>query len=218
MENIYLGAVYDAMRMLGYSDGQFYINIKPRAGYRGIISGPALTTYGRLVSKNENYKKLDDIRLGIYKKELFRNNPIVLLQANDSYCAHSGDITSNIYQALGAKGFITDGNVRDIEKIEEMAFPVFCESVNPIDALDYWALTEYNKPITIKNVQINPGDMIYASQDGVIRVAQSDHAVFLKNLESILIKEDSARSLIKNIKGEDFTAEFSEFVTKHGRW
>ena len=218
MNDIYLGAVYDAMRLIGYNDGQFYINIKPKAGYKGIISGPALTTCGRLVSKNEDYDKLDNIRLNIYKKELFKEKPIVLLQANDDYCAHSGDITSNIYQSLGAKGFITDGNVRDIEKIEEISFPVFCESINPIDALDYWALTEYNNPIVIKNVEISPGDFIYASQDGVIRVKRADHSIFLKNLENILKKENDARKLIKNIKGEDFTAEFNKFVTTYGRW
>ena len=219
MNEIYLGAVYDAMRLLGYRDQQFYINIKPMGGYEHLICGPAFTTYGRVVSREENYSALDNIRLQMYKKDYFRNRPIVLLQANDDYCAHSGDITSSIYQALGATGFITDGVVRDIEKINSIKFPVFCQDVNPIDALDYWALTDFEKNIVIKGVEIKPGDMIYASKDGVIRVPKKDFKEFSIKLNFILDKENQARELINKLNSSDsLIASCEDFVKSNGRW
>ena len=218
-EEIYLGAVYDAMRLLGYKDSEFYINIKPKAGYSSLVHGPAFTTFGRKVSKDEDYQILDNIRLEIYKKKYFNDNPIVLLQANDDYCAHSGDITSLIYRSLGAVAFITDGNVRDMDKIDAMQFPVFCKEVNPIDALDYWALTEFNNTIEIEGVAINPGDMVYASSDGVIRVRREDYNKFCENLNSILVKETDARKMVALIAtNESYSEDFSNFVNEHGRW
>ena len=216
---LYLGLVYDSMRMLGYKDKDFYIDIKPKGGYSGLIQGPAFTTKGRLVSKNEDYSALDNIRLEIYKKEFFSNSPIVLLEANDTYCAHSGDITSMIYKELGAVGFITDGNVRDIERISDIGFPTFCRGLNPIDALDYWALTQYNTTIWLNCVEINPNDIIYSSCDGVIRVKKEDYLLFKENLDTLLEKENNARKLISQIKDhQDFSSTLKSFVSEAGRW
>src|SRR3990172_6980858 len=109
---MYLGIAYDSLRLLGYVWKDFYIDIKPTGGYRKLISGPAFTTFGEVISiTSEEYLKVDNIRLELYNETLFTNSPIVVLQANDNVVAHSGDITSLIYKKLGAIGFITDGNV-----------------------------------------------------------------------------------------------------------
>jgi 4-hydroxy-4-methyl-2-oxoglutarate aldolase len=217
--SVYLGIVYDAMRLLGYRTEQYYFNIKPQAGYSSLVEGPAFTTAGRVVGREENYEELDKIRYEIYTKKYFVNSPIVVLQANDQYCAHSGDITSQIYQALGAVGFVTDGNVRDKDLIDGLKFPTFCEGINPIDAIDYWSLTEYDIPVQIKGVDIHVGDYLYASSDGVIRVQQRDLPKFREKLVELLEKENSARELIESIKAQDsFTNSCEDFVETHGRW
>ncbi|RLA80152.1 MAG: hypothetical protein DRG78_11520 [Epsilonproteobacteria bacterium] len=217
--DIYSGVAYDAMRLLGFKSEQFYINIKPIAGYDKTIVGPAFTTYGEVVSSDIDYAKVDNIRLEMYKKEFFKNEPIVLLQANDDYVAHSGDITSLIYKTLGAKGFITDGNVRDIDTIDELKFPIFARDTNPIDAIDYWALTEFNTDIVIKNVKISTDDLIIASKDGVIRVPKNYIDAFLKKAEMILHKENTARLMIIDNKNKmDMTDILNKLVEEEGRW
>jgi 4-hydroxy-4-methyl-2-oxoglutarate aldolase len=219
INKIYLGVVYDALREMGQKLETFYIDIKPKFTNEQIIIGPALTTKGRKVNRRDNYIKLDKIRIEIYKKELFKNKPIILLQANDNKVAHAGDITCQIYKSLGAVGFITDGNVRDIDKCEEINFPVFCQKTNPIDAINYWALTEYQKNIIIKNVLIKPGDMIYASNDGVIRVKKSDFKKFKLKLNTIIKKENDVRKLIKSIKNkQDYKKPLLNFLKQKGRW
>ena len=218
-EKLYSGLAYDAMRVLGYRAEQFYIDIKPIAGYDTTLVGPAFTTYGEVVSTNVDYEKLDNIRLEMYKKEYFVNNPIVLLQANDDKVAHSGDITSLIYKTLGAKGFITDGIVRDIDKIEELKFPIFAKGSNPIDALDYWALTKFNQEIIIKNVKIKPNDLIVANRDGVIVIFQEILEKFYQTVAPILEKEENARNfIIENSKNEDMSKILTDLVEQAGRW
>lgn len=221
--SIYLGAVYDAMRLLGYRAEQYYMNIKPVAAYHSIVIGPAFTTSGRVVGREEDYSALDNIRLEMYQKKYFSNNPVVILEANDRYCAHSGDITSQIYQALGAVGFVTDGNVRDIDRINALNFPTFANGANPIDAIDYWALDRYGIDVVVQGVTIKMGDMIFASADGVIRVPQEDLARFQQHLDAVLEKEEQARQkidVIMNSADDTCTTSdyFRQLVDNNGRW
>lgn len=218
-KNIYLGIVYDSMRLLGYRAEQYFINIKPKAGYDKILIGPAFTTYGEIVKSTKNYKKLDNIRLKIYNRKFFNNNPVVLLQANDTYCAHSGDITLLIYKTLGAKGFITDGNVRDLDIIDNLKFPVFCKDSNPIDAINYWAITRFNKMILLDNVEISPGDLIFASKDGVIRVPNADIERFTNRAIKLLEKEEKVRQYIFKMQNEENLGDhLTRLVEDIGRW
>ncbi len=215
----YLGAIYDAMRMLGYKASDFYINIKPQVGYESLISGPAFTTYGEVVDANCDYPSLDNIRLSMYKKQNFADRPIVVLQANDDQVAHSGDITSQIYQVLGAVGFVTDGLVRDLDKIQGLKFPIFSKGGNPIDALDYWALTKYQVPVVIGGVKICPGDHIFASMDGVISVKKELLSSMLQKLDDVLQKEEKARAFISVLAQSDsMTQQLEAWVDKNGRW
>jgi len=212
--DIYMGIVYDSMRILGRNYNDFYINISPKAGYTSIIQGPCFTTYGEVVNVSQSeYEVLDNIRLQFYRKHHFMNKPIVLLQANDTKVAHSGDITSLIYKKLGASGFITDGNVRDMDIIDKMKFPVFCKGQNPIDALGYWALTKYQTEIEIMGVKIKPDDYCFASKDGVIVVPNNLIKQFKPIAAEQLERENNIRFLINNKE-----IDFEEIVKEMGRW
>lgn len=213
---IYMGIVYDSLRIMGYKYSDFFIDIKPKCGYSGIIEGPVFTTYGEVVNvSKEEYTRLDNIRLEMYKKEFFSNNPIVFLQANDDVVAHSGDITSLIYQKLGAAGFVTDGNVRDIDIIDKTNFPVFCTGENPIDALDYWAITKYQSKISLQGVEVRPNDYAYASKDGVIIVRQEIFEEFQSISREQVKRETNIRSFIHK-QNENF--DYMSLVKEFGRW
>ena len=209
-----MGIVYDSMRMLGENYDDFYINIKPTCGYSSIIQGNCFTTYGEVVEDwKVDYDKLDNIRLEMYKPEMFADNPIVFLQSNDDKVAHSGDITSLIYQKLGAVGFVTDGIVRDIDIIDKMNFPIFCRDENPIDALGYWALTKYQQDIEIDGVKISPRDYSFASRDGVIIVRNELKDKFRRIALEQLEREDKVRRLINQS-----SMSYEQIVEEMGRW
>jgi regulator of RNase E activity RraA len=154
---------------------------------------------------------------------LIQPGDVVVLQAGDQSVAHAGDITSLIYQKLGAQGFITDGLIRDGRRIRDLDFPCFCKGANPIDALGYWAITNYNKPISMpglrKDVIVFPGDYIYADSDGVILIPRERHEEF----ESVVIenfdREEACRERFLKIQspGEVYQA-VREVFEKHGRW
>ena len=218
-DDVYLGAVYDALNLMVDDATKYVLNIKPIAGYSKIVHGPALTLYGRKITKYEDYSQMDNKRFEFYKPELYKNNPIILLQSNDNIISHTGDITSKIFKKLGAKAYITDGIARDIELIDEIKFPVFCKSINPIDAIsNNWAYTDINIPITIENLLIYPNDYIFASKDGVIVIPREMYNEFLIKLNFIMEKERDIRKFVTNINKNNLVEEIEKFIKYKGRF
>lgn len=223
MKQLYSGIVYDTMRQLGYKDNEFLLSSRIRPlDLESWCYGPAFTNWGRRTTKKENYEILDAIRLKMYK--IIKPGDVIVLQANDDYCAHAGDISCLIYKKVGAIGLITDGIVRDSRRIRELDFPCFCLETNPIDALSYWAITKYQSPIFLpgidkSTIEINPGDFIYADCDGVIRIPKSKKTKFEKLVFKNLKRENKCRKTFTAIKTppEAFTAVKKAFE-KYGRW
>ncbi len=217
-DELYLGIVNDAMNHLGFTYKDYFIDIKPIAGYKNLISGPAFTTFGEIVDPSADYTELDNIRLEMYRPDNFINNPVVVLQSNDDIVAHSGDITSKIYKKLGAVGFVTDGNIRDTEIIKSLPFPVFAASHNPIDAINFWALTKYQVDLVIKDIKIRPGDYLFCGNDGIIVCPIEQYTNLLVKMAEVLSKETKVRNMIDSLAPEDLYNTLKELVKTGGRW
>ena len=167
-EDVYLGAVYDALNLMVDDATKYVLNIKPATGYTKIIHGPAFTISAKNCNKTDDYSEIDKIRYTMYKSDLYKNNPIILEKGNDSNSvAHFGGITCQVYQKLGAIGLITDGVGRYIDLISKLNFPVFCKEVNPIDAYEKWAYADFQKPV-FNEIKTFILGLYFADRDGVI--------------------------------------------------
>ena len=61
--------------------------------------------------------------------------------------------------------------------------------------------------------------MIYASNDGVIRVRKKDLKIFYKTLGEVFKKENDVRILLKNMKKySDYKKPLTKFLKERGRW
>jgi CMP-N-acetylneuraminic acid synthetase/regulator of RNase E activity RraA len=218
-DDVYLGAVYDALNKITETPMKHVLTMKPQCGYTHLVHGPALTLYGRKIRKNENYEKLDNYRFNFYDTKYYKENPIVILQSNDNVISHVGDITTKIFKKLGAVGFITDGITRDSDLINELQFPIFCNDINPIDAIsNNWAYTDINIPIQIENLIIYPNDYVFASRDGIIVVPQELKKTFVEQLHEILNKERKIREFVENTSASDLKERIETFIEKNGRF
>ncbi|MBT5188172.1 MAG: hypothetical protein HOM01_15295 [Kordiimonadaceae bacterium] len=221
----YLGAAYDALRdIMGPKANDQFVNIKPSAGYRGkrngLIVSPVFTTRGRVVTEPESdppaYKKLDDIRMSIYREQqdLFRKlKPIVCLEAGDMEVAHTGDITSMIYQKMGSVGMLTDGYTRDMTVIDRIKYPVFSNGCVPIDAIGHWALVDYMCDIRIDDVEIMMGDYVAMDLDGALVIPGEIYKKgWRKKYLGVVAREGKIRDMI------DEDEDLDEILKKLGRW
>jgi regulator of RNase E activity RraA len=79
-----------------------------------------------------------------------------------------GELLSTAARARGARGAVIDGLVRDVRKIEELAFPVFASGIKPVDSMGRGIVTAYNVPVECGEVMVHPGDFVFADFDGVV--------------------------------------------------
>ncbi len=218
--NLYLGAVYDAINLMTDKPESYYLNIKPQAGYSKLIHGPVFTISGRNIYPHEDYDEIDKIRYTMYRPELYKNNPIIMLETgnDNNTVAHFGDITCQVYKKLGCQGIVTDGVGRDIDRIKNLNFPVFCREINPIDAFGKWAYVDFQKPISILNKTIYPEDYIFSDSDGVIVIPKNEMETFKSKIQEVINKEDQIREYISTINLEKMDTEVSKFTQENGRF
>ena len=118
-----------------------------------------------------------------------------------------GDLIVSTAKAVGLKGLVIDGLIRDREGIIDLGFPVFSRGFmqrgpaknNP---------GEINYPIVCGGVKVNPGDLVMGDSDGVVSVPVEVLDEVLENAEKKLAYEIERRKSIeeyeqKRLEGEE---------------
>jgi regulator of RNase E activity RraA len=100
-------------------------------------------------------------------------------RSNDS--AFWGELFSAAARGAGAAGVITDGNLRDTDRIASLGFPAFSRSRRPIDFRARLRIVDVDVPVVLGGVRIEPGDLVTADDDGivVVPVAHEDRVLGL---------------------------------------
>ena len=116
--------------------------------------------------------------------------------------AYFGEVNSNIHKALGCIGIITDGCVRDIDEVRALQFPLWSRSIAVTHA--HCHLEDFEIPVTVGGLRVNPGDLIHADRHGAL--------VIPRNLAPNLIAaaravEDYERPMINLAKSPEFSTE-----------
>lgn len=81
-----------------------------------------------------------------------------------------GEVNAHIHMSLGVVATVTNGGVRDIREVRPMGFGYYatCKLVSHA----YNHLLECNGSVNIFGVTINPGDLIFCDQYGVITIPE----------------------------------------------
>jgi 4-hydroxy-4-methyl-2-oxoglutarate aldolase len=131
---------------------------------------------------------------------------IVVIATDDSNeSAFWGELFSAAAVGAGAVGVVTDGNLRDTDKIAGLGFLAFSRSRRPIDYRGRMRVIDSGAAVTVAGVVIHPGDLVMADDDGVVVVPRSREAQVLAlareraSRESTVLQEllagDSLRSV-----------------------
>jgi len=78
-----------------------------------------------------------------------------------------GEVMTVAAQARGLAGLVIAGGVRDVVRIREMGFPVFSAAVS-LRGTDKSPDGAIGRAITIGDVVIQPGDLVFGDTDGVV--------------------------------------------------
>ncbi len=92
-----------------------------------------------------------------------------------------GELLSTAATCRGAAGCVTDGLVRDVRQIREMAFPMFHGGIGPLDTRGRARMVALDVPTECAGVRVATGDVVFGDVDGVVVIpaAIADEAIAL---------------------------------------
>lgn len=118
---------------------------------------------------------------------------IIVVQAGDVDYAVAGGNVCAVAQQRGIAGFVVDGVIRDLAEARERRFPIFARGVSPIpgakDKIDV-----LNGPIQCGGVDVQPGDIVVADEEGIVVVPAAQHDALLTAAQARAAK-DAAETL-----------------------
>jgi 4-hydroxy-4-methyl-2-oxoglutarate aldolase len=123
--------------------------------------------------------------------------------------------------AIGAQmrkvaGVIVEGPARDIDDCRKIDFPVFARSHTSRTARGRIVEVATNEPVTVGDVEVNPGDYVVADGSGVVFIAAADIARVLEAAEAIVAREEAmAQALREGVPiGQVMGASYESMLKK----
>lgn len=127
---------------------------------------------------------------------------IVLDVQGDGDTGSVGSFNSLDWYRRGMRGIVSNGGVRDTDEIIKQEIPVYLDMDNRGRGIRPGRneLESVNKPVSVGNVLVRPGDVIVADGDGVI-VVPRQHAKAVADYAHEILKKDKAarRSLYEQM-------------------
>ena len=183
-EALYTGAVNDVLRERGLCYQALPNNIMPlREQMR--VAGIAFTVKGskNLTIEGEMEKRAEML------EAIHANSVVVWDTSCDDESAQWGEVMTKAAIRAGCRGAIIDGGVRDTLLLLEQNFPVFCRYRTSNGMLGRFRMVDYQTPIKIGDVKIQPGDVVFGDIDGALLIPRGIACDVLLRAEGIRKEE-----------------------------
>jgi len=128
------------------------------------VLGPAKTMKLREIATNEDFR-------GIYKAldhyETLVPGDVICIENSTPEYAYFGELNANMAIRQGVKGVIVGGMTRDCSDVKRTGLPVFSSGYTCQDVRGRAVLESMNQTIEVNGVNVCPGDMLFADNEGV---------------------------------------------------
>lgn len=135
---------------------------------------------------------------------------VMVVQDGGDYAGMGGLMATGM-KARGLAGAVIDAGIRDTPQIKKMQFPVFSRGVVPSTVVSHYRFAGVNVPVKCAGVNVNPGDIVTADEDGIVVVPKARAADVLKKAQELDNTEHSTIPFIEKFKS------IKEAVAKFGR-
>jgi 4-hydroxy-4-methyl-2-oxoglutarate aldolase len=184
------GMIDDALLMAGIEGG--ILGIHPARGFEDAkIVGPATTVlFGRPAPgapKLNMYRAIRDSSPGT----------ILVIDGNGLGNHFTGDNQGECAKRRGLLGTIVHGGARDVAGYRRMGMPLWCMGAGTADKPRGVAVVGHNVPINIGGVQVKPGDIVVADEDGVVAIPLEALGAVLENLKVMTEVEEGMEKAIQ---------------------
>lgn len=123
---------------------------------------------------------------------LCRRGDVMVIEAHGIRDASNfGGLMATSVKEAGIAGLVVDGCVRDVANMRAMQLPVWARGVTPRTGKHRIELVEFNGPVDIGGVQIQPGDLVLGDSDGLIVVPLAIAAAVVERATAATRREET---------------------------
>jgi|GEM_PF-1938823 len=203
----------DALDQLGYRGCTMNSDIKPYFPEKGRMCGIAYTLKGvnitgmvqETVKENIDVEYYDNIKPGyVLMFGTERGQKLTVM----------GDVLGTFSAARGAVGAVTEGQVRDLERLQPLSLHVFGRSASPVAGGGRVMWLEYNCPIQVGDVWVDPFDIVFGDMDGVVVIPKHVAKQVYEIASGICEKEDAMKEDILKHKDMKLSEVFDKYKRK----
>ncbi|MDR3280744.1 MAG: RraA family protein [Synergistaceae bacterium] len=180
-------SISDALNRFGVNSGLH--GIKPiQTGLR--LCGQAFTCMFAVSGgkKETNMDYLDDVEPG---------DVVVIDNGGKLDYSCWGDLMSMVAKRNGVAGTVIDGIVRDIPAQLEMGYPMFAKDIFMWTGKQRYYLEAVQIPVHMSGIRVNPGDIMFGDDTGVLVVPFELAEETLKAAQEINEREEVIVGFIK---------------------
>jgi regulator of RNase E activity RraA len=116
--------------------------------------------------------------------------------------AFLGEVNGSLLAALQIRGFVTNGRVRDIAELRELAFPVYAQGLCVARA--HMRLVEVGAPVSVAGLAVQSGDVIHGDEHGVLQLPLAALPVIVDKADQIREEE---QSVVAWSRSREFTVD-----------
>ena len=173
-KELFTALVGDVLDKLNYQHQFLPPTIKP-LNKRMVVIGRAMPVleadvFGEEIKDSNNPLMQKPFGLMFEALESLKENEVYICTGSSNPYALWGGLMSTRAIKLGAAGAVVNGYSRDTNEIEKLNFPTFSIGTYAQDQGPRGKVIDFNVPIEIDGIRINPGDIVYGDRDGVLIV------------------------------------------------
>ncbi len=173
------------------------------------IFGRANTLKVRRLTDGEDYRGIYD---GLNTYERISSGEIIVVQNDVEDRAYFGELNAHLAVRSGALGTIVSSVTRDILEVNRLDFPVFSAGYSCADVRGVATVEGHQVPISIRGVDILPGDLIFADVCGVVRIPQYiEHEVLDRAIKVIETEKNILNRVMVKEKADAIYQAEGEF-------
>mgnify|MGYP000489409951 CR=1 FL=1 len=192
-EALFTAAVNDVLREKNLTHQTLPNNILPLKDEMK-VAGPIFTIKGAksLLIKDEMKERAEML------ESIPQNSVVVWDTSGDDESAQWGEVMTMAAKRRGCRGAIVDGGVRDTDRVLPQEFPVFVKYRSSNGMLGRFRISDWQIPIRIGDVEMYPGDIVFADIDGAIVVPREMAYDVLVRAEEIAESENELKKWVES--------------------